>query len=113
RVVRRAEINGFSDDLLLTTTRADRLVVNRVAGLRAVFSGPFGINGVGEGCTRASNGSGVCAESSDTECHCDGNLFECKLDHCDLRLFGWRDNTCRLTLAYDMNVTVMSLFPRR
>src|SRR5690606_22220594 len=47
-VVRSTEIHGLGNNLLLTTTRTNRLVVDAVIRLFGVFSRPFGIDWVRE-----------------------------------------------------------------
>src|SRR5690606_9878139 len=47
------------DDLLLTTTRTDGLVVDTIAGDFLVFGSPLGIDRIGEGSTRARQVGGL------------------------------------------------------
>src|SRR3989344_4468259 len=56
RRVRGAEVHGPGRDLLDAAARTDGLIVHAHTGLGLVDLGPFGVDGVGEGGTRAVNG---------------------------------------------------------
>ena len=108
-VVRSTEINCFGNDLLLTTTRTDGLIIDAIACFFLVGGCPLRVDGVRERCAGTGDVGSHSGQRYGTKGNTDGNLGKYAFQHrgiLKLVKTGQPCTTAMVEIQYDMFVTV-------